>query len=259
MNHEVDAIRSFVVKAKRDRYIESLSSPRKRTDFVRKLAHFKDIDPRYKVPIPSSKRGPAGITDILRSKGAGSHCWAISENPEIDGKELPILDALKRTVGYGMGTILSCSPGRLAFFESEDERCILERLEQPLSARTYVRFAAPSVDSDSHQEEGVFAAAYRLRDSGSLSEYEREEIRGQLRWFEDRLPEPTSFARASQKKGISWFKADAKECISRIWSIIAILKEHSLSIKKITTTQPGFVVYEDEFQIVAEPFRDGTF
>lgn len=259
MDHEIDAIRSFVVKAKRDRYISSLSSPRKRTEFVRKLAHFKDLDPKYKVLIPPPKRSPAGVADILRSKGAGSHCWVMSENPEIDGQELPILEALKRTIGYGMGTILSCSPGRLAFFESEDERCILERLEQPLSTRTYVRFVAPTVDSDSHQEEGVFSAAYRLRDSGSLQEYEVAEIRSQLTWFENHLPQPNSFSRASQKRGISWFKADAKECMSRIWSIIAILNEHDIPIKKLTSTQPGFVVYEDEVQIVAEPFRNGTF
>jgi hypothetical protein len=29
-------------------------------------------------------------------------------------------------------------------------------------------------------------------------------------------------------------------------------------VKKITTDLPGYVVYEDELQLVAEPFRKGT-
>ncbi len=36
--------------------------------------------------------------------------------------------ALNETVGYQMGTLISCVPGRLAYFENEDGRWILERI-----------------------------------------------------------------------------------------------------------------------------------
>jgi hypothetical protein len=37
-------------------------------------------------------------------------------------------EALESTVGSGEGTVLSCVPGQLAYFESEDrERVILQR------------------------------------------------------------------------------------------------------------------------------------
>jgi hypothetical protein len=36
--------------------------------------------------------------------------------------------ALKETVGAQMGTLISCVPGKLGYFEDEDGRCILERL-----------------------------------------------------------------------------------------------------------------------------------
>jgi len=45
----------------------------------------------------------------------------------MDGREFPLIDALKRIVGYGMGTIVSCIPGKLGYFEDEDGRCILEK------------------------------------------------------------------------------------------------------------------------------------
>jgi len=35
--------------------------------------------------------------------------------------------ALKEVVGRQMGTFLSCIPGKLAYFEDEDVRYILER------------------------------------------------------------------------------------------------------------------------------------
>lgn len=82
---------------------------------------------RFVVPIPPSQSGYAGILDLLRGKGAPETCYAVSEDDELDGKELPLSDSLKKIVGYGMGTFLSCLPGRLAYFEDEDERWILER------------------------------------------------------------------------------------------------------------------------------------
>jgi hypothetical protein len=39
----------------------------------------------------------------------------------------PSLTILSELVGYGMGVILSCIAGRLAFVESEDGRFILEK------------------------------------------------------------------------------------------------------------------------------------
>jgi hypothetical protein len=54
-------------------------------------------------------------------------CWAISEDARFDGLELDLMTALSETIGYGMGTILCCVPGKLAFVETEDGRFILEK------------------------------------------------------------------------------------------------------------------------------------
>jgi hypothetical protein len=47
---------------------------------------------------------------------------------EHDGKHMELLTALKQIVGYGTGTVLSCIPGKLAYFEGEiRERFLLIR------------------------------------------------------------------------------------------------------------------------------------
>jgi hypothetical protein len=37
-----------------------------------------------------------------------------------------------------------------------------------------------------------------------------------------------------------------------------ILERNGIYVKKIRTNRPGYVIYEDRWQIVAEPFRKGT-
>lgn len=104
-----------------------LAKPKRRSDLTDTLAHFKHLDLRYAVQIAGPKRRASGILELLKSKGAPETCYALSEDSELDGKEILLTDALASTVGCGMGTFLSCIPGKLAYFEDEDQRWILER------------------------------------------------------------------------------------------------------------------------------------
>jgi hypothetical protein len=40
--------------------------------------------------------------------------------------------------------------------------------------------------------------------------------------------------------------------------MVRILERNGIYVKKIRTDKPGYVIYEDEWQLVAEPFRKGT-
>jgi len=58
--------------------------------------------------------------------GAPAMCHFIGG--EHDGDDVDLLTALKTVVGYGQGTVLSCIPGQLAYFEGEvKERFLLVR------------------------------------------------------------------------------------------------------------------------------------
>lgn len=136
-NHEEAVIRAFILPTKRERFIEFLATAKNRKKFTDSLPHFRSFDPRFASPVPwnpsSDGKLPArydqGIENIkrlLQSKGAGPTCWVISEDPAIDGKELELGEALRYLCGRG-GTILSCIPGKLAYFEGEDEALFLAR------------------------------------------------------------------------------------------------------------------------------------
>ena len=257
MHNEHSLVAAFVKRNKRDRYREILSSERLRHKFTNQLAHFTDFDPKYCVPIPSNKLFVETIALELQKRHSPSIVFAISEDPALDQKELPLLEALRRTIGRGMGTVLSCIPGRLAFVETEDERFILER-HDPLEKREYVRFVVGRKDEDSHVEQGIFQAAGQALEWQNVTGSDADELKELRGWFNENLEKPSSFGRDRLRLGICWFKTDATEYISRIWQMVQILERNGIYVKKIRTGKPGYVIYEDEWQLVAEPFRKGT-
>jgi hypothetical protein len=183
--------------------------------------------------------------------------FAISEDPALDQKEVLLVHALQQIVGRGMGTILSCLPGRLAFVETEDERFILER-HDPLEKRELIRFVVGRKDEDSHVEQGVFQAAARAIELGTITGTDADGLNSLRTWFNENLEKPNSFGRGKHSLGISWFKVEASEHIARIWQMARLLERHGIYVKKIKTDKPGYLVYEDDWQVVAEPFRKGT-
>jgi hypothetical protein len=250
-------VAAFVKRSKRDRYREILSKPRLRHEFTEQLAHFADFDPKYRVSIPSNKLFVGNIARELRKRHSPNIVFAISEDPELDRKEIELMEGLHRIVGRGIGTVLSCIPGRLAFVETEDEHFILER-HDPLKKSQYIRFVVGRKDEDSHVELGIFQAAAQALEWQQITGSDAENLNEIRAWFNDSLEKPSSFGRDKLSLGISWFKTGSKEHVARIWEMVRILERNGIYVKKIRTDKPGYVVYEDEWQLVAEPFRKGT-
>jgi len=122
-DHEAAVIRAFVQRDKQERFLGFLSNPKNRRKFIESLSHFRWFDQTFAASIPW-KVDP---NPKLKSKGAGLTCWVMSEDSEIDGRELDLRAALEHVNGRQIGTILSCVPGKLAYFESEDETLLLTR------------------------------------------------------------------------------------------------------------------------------------
>ena len=126
----------------------------------------------------------------------------------------------------------------------------------------YLRFAVAEIDDDSQRGLGVFQAVYRLRDEGKLYPYEEAHLETIRDWFNTHLEKPTRFTAAKpphyrkKSKAISWFKDTAHEHIDRIREMVAILEIHGVSVRMLKADRVGYVVYEDEYQVVAEPFSD---
>lgn len=123
----------------------------------------------------------------------------------------------------------------------------------------YLRFVIGKKDESSGCRQGVFVAAAELRDSGELYDYQEERLKEVLSWFKKNLKIPKKFSRATSHntlpKAISWYKDTAKECLSRMHDLKAILESHDVKVDIIQTDSPGYIVYEDEHQVTAEPFK----
>ncbi len=125
-----------------------------------------------------------------------------------------------------------------------------------------VRFVIADLHRDSHKEMGVFQAVFALRDAGELQEYEDALVRQVSDWFNKNLEEPSGFTNAKppydrrSQTAITWFKESAMAHIGMIRQLAAILENRGTPVQMITTDKPSYIVYEDEHQVVAEPFSD---
>jgi hypothetical protein len=125
-----------------------------------------------------------------------------------------------------------------------------------------VRFVLSRAHPDTSVEEGIFGAAYHLRDKVRTPVQDRELLEELLSWFSINLPIPERFNRTKSKgyyrkktAGISWLKPTALEHIAKMRALVVILENNGYHVSEVTTDRPGYVVFEDDYQIVAEPFR----
>lgn len=138
--HEEATIRAFVIRERQERFIYLLADSKRRQKFIRELGHFRWFDARFASAVPwkvdptlslwgRHTQGIENIWKLLKAKGAGQFCWAISHNAKVDGQEIELKSALEDLAGHSTGIILSCIPGRLAYFEGEEQSLLLSRPE----------------------------------------------------------------------------------------------------------------------------------
>jgi len=127
----------------------------------------------------------------------------------------------------------------------------------------FVRFVLLRLHPDTGVKDGVFDTAYELCDGGTLPAHAERELRELLHWFDDNLDQPMRFNRTTSKgyyhratRGISWFKPTASEQIKGMHRLVAILEEYGHHVTMIKVRNPGYIVYEDDYQVVAEPFSE---
>lgn len=102
-----------------------------------------------------------------------------------------------------------------------------------------------------------------MRNILNLEDYISDQLEDLLSWFRMNLTIPDKFnpskskgARNKTPAGLSWFKEDASETIARSYELVSLLQENGYPIEIIRTERVGYIVYEDNQQVVAEPFSD---
>ena len=126
----------------------------------------------------------------------------------------------------------------------------------PSPQTVYLRFVVGVKDPYSYVSRGIFQAASELRGSGRLEAWEYDKISDMLEWLGTHLLAPPILREPDTHRAISWFKPQAQEPIAHVREICILLDEYGYATRQITTSTPGHMIYEDDWQIVAYPPRD---
>lgn len=129
MGHEEAFVQAFITSEKRARWAQFLSSPKRRKEILARLNRHLPFLPEFGTEVPGHQDFPAELEKLLRAKGAGPTCHVMVDGLKIDGLELALSKALHEICMHESGAVLSCIPGRLAYYkpESPGRGIILER------------------------------------------------------------------------------------------------------------------------------------
>ena len=126
----------------------------------------------------------------------------------------------------------------------------------------FIRFVSSEVDEDSHVAAGLFCAAFKLLEEMVLSDHEYDAVADLMRWFRLNLRVPFEYRLRSRwraPRSICWFRCSANEHLAHARELATILEDRDVFIRTIRCHKTGYVLYEDEIQVLAQPFADMRF
>lgn len=132
MDHESAFVKNFLASEKQARWAQFLSNHKRRKEILNQLNHNLPYIQALGTEVPGKHDFPAELERLLKAKGAGPICHVMVDGLKIDGRELPLIEALNEVCMHEFGAVLSCIPGRLAYYkpESPNRGVILERLSR---------------------------------------------------------------------------------------------------------------------------------
>ena len=121
----------------------------------------------------------------------------------------------------------------------------------------FLRFVVGADGEDHRQLTGVIAEARLLRDDGLLYDYEDAWLQAQFDWFNANVPVPPYSKSKWPDQCAAWFKntTTAADAIGRMWEFVQLLRENGKNVRILSSKLPGFVWYEDDFQVVVTEYR----
>lgn len=123
----------------------------------------------------------------------------------------------------------------------------------------YIRFVVDEFNEESNQRLGIFHAVKYMKDDNKFFDYELEQAEQTMEWFNKHLESPLDYLNKQKSKKsdifISWFKMSAKEHITKVREFVFLLESKGVVVDQIRTDRPGKIVYSDEYQIFAKPFK----
>jgi hypothetical protein len=119
MEHEPAFVKAFIKREKWARYLQLLANRRRREEILVRLNHKLDYLPAFAMEVPEDQDYPEALERLLQSRGAPAMCHVLVYGLRIDGREVPLREALDTICMHMYGSVLSCVPGHLAYYRPE--------------------------------------------------------------------------------------------------------------------------------------------
>ncbi|KUL47716.1 hypothetical protein ADL28_31790 [Streptomyces violaceusniger] len=125
----------------------------------------------------------------------------------------------------------------------------------------YVRFQN-TVRNERGYFTGVFGLINGLARDGKLTDEQERFRRANNDWYNVAYPDPSSvdptvYDRELRPGAAAWFKSTSQDLIKRVDGYLEILAAHGIGCRMMRSSDPGRIVYEDEYQIVVVPHEAG--
>lgn len=126
------------------------------------------------------------------------------------------------------------------------------------TSRLFIRFVLPVRNEDTARATGFFQVRSLCRRWELSHPVDRRIIRA-FDWFGTNLPVPPVVKQ--RKDGLCWFRRepteprspDSHEALRRAFQLASYLRSVGMSVETVQTDDPGRVVYQDRWQVVAVP------
>jgi len=124
----------------------------------------------------------------------------------------------------------------------------------------YLRFTTQFINPYGELETGIFMALKYLRDDHSLTKDDDvKKLKELSKWFDRNLEKPTRLSKGTSKLNadisLSWFKDSAKVHIKKMHEFVEIAKRYDMIVERIVSRNAGYIVFEDDYQVSAVPFK----
>jgi len=122
-----DIIKLFVVSERRERMHGFAANPKRRSDLIDGMLHDRRaLDPRALTELPSTST-PATVRAMLTKPRGKGIAHVISDIAEVDGRDLPLDEALTAVMGRQRDTLVFALETQHAYYENhEGEQFLLK-------------------------------------------------------------------------------------------------------------------------------------
>jgi hypothetical protein len=101
---------------------------------------------------------------------------------------------------------------------------------------------------------GIFQALQAAREAFDSPGWALREVLEVNDWSDMNLGVPKHFSRGTDGQAcLSWYKPTAEEHIKQMYRLKAALEACGVHVELLKTKRPGRIVWQDDYQIVAEP------